>query len=145
MQPTKCWRSHSAKFLIKFNKTLVQDRCIFASKFDINAKRKRRIRLLLLHLLLLWFLSNLFIFHSVTLLCFCFIFHRTKVIQAFVCVFLGTRLDINKDTHQNTADYVNNSILAANVLIVAVNIVINVFEMREPTNSNSTKLIGVVK
>lgn len=75
-----------------------------------------------------------------------FIAHtHTKVIQAFVCVFLGARLDINKDSQQNTADYVNNSIVAINVLIVAVNIVINVFEMREPANSNSTRLTGVVK
>lgn len=54
-----------------------------------------------------------------------------QVIQGLLCVFLGTGLDINKEKDHNKANIANNVLLGLNVLIVAVNVIISAFEMRD--------------
>lgn len=51
--------------------------------------------------------------------------------QASLCILLGAVLNINKESDQTNADKANNITLVLNVVIVAVNIIINVFEMKD--------------
>lgn len=46
---------------------------------------------------------------------------------------LGTSLNINNEEDQTNAAKANNIILVVNMLIVVVNLVINVFEMKDPS------------
>lgn len=71
-----------------------------------------------------------------------------KVIQGIVCVLLGTTLNINKEDDHEKAAKANNVTLCLNILIVVVNLIINVFEMKDPneygnptTSSPATKLL----
>ncbi|KAI7815316.1 ninjurin, partial [Rhyzopertha dominica] len=49
-----------------------------------------------------------------------------QVVQASLCILLGAVLNINKESDQTNADKANNITLVLNVVIVAVNIIINV-------------------
>ncbi|CAH1998300.1 unnamed protein product [Acanthoscelides obtectus] len=57
-----------------------------------------------------------------------------QVLQAILCVLLGSRLDINKENHQENANKANNVILCLNILVMATNILISAFEMKESTD-----------
>ena len=46
---------------------------------------------------------------------------------------LGTCYDLNKESHQKGANLWNNILLALNLVTVAVNVIINVFEMSTST------------
>ncbi|XP_022910999.2 ninjurin-2 isoform X1 [Onthophagus taurus] len=54
-----------------------------------------------------------------------------QIIQAIVCVFVGSSININKAEEQDNANLANNSILALNILLVIVNVLIAGFEMKE--------------
>ncbi|GJQ80145.1 hypothetical protein Trydic_g23724 [Trypoxylus dichotomus] len=64
-----------------------------------------------------------------------------QLIQLLVCIVLGSKFNINKEDHQDTANIANNIILGLNALIVGVNIFISSFEMREnfADNNDNTK------
>ncbi|XP_028128102.1 ninjurin-A isoform X2 [Diabrotica virgifera virgifera] len=53
-----------------------------------------------------------------------------QVIQAALCVILGGSYDINKEHHQDNANKTNNIIMVVNIVIMAVNVIINSFEMK---------------
>lgn len=57
------------------------------------------------------------------------------MLQASLCVVLGTALDINKEKQQKIASVANEVVLVLNVLIVAVNVIINAFDMKESTDA----------
>ncbi|RZC34538.1 ninjurin-1, partial [Asbolus verrucosus] len=56
-----------------------------------------------------------------------------NVVQAILCVLLGTTLNLNKEDHQQSANRANNVILCINIILMAVNILISSFEMKEST------------
>lgn len=58
-----------------------------------------------------------------------------KVVQASLCIFLGSALDINNEDQQTHASRANDVVLVLNMLIVGVNIVINAFDMKESSDS----------
>lgn len=61
-----------------------------------------------------------------------------------LCLVLGSKLDINKENEQNTAERANHGVIAMNVLIVVVNVMISVFEMKEsnlPSETSKVKLL----
>ncbi|XP_050315873.1 ninjurin-2 isoform X1 [Anthonomus grandis grandis] len=67
-----------------------------------------------------------------------------QVIQACLCVLLGSALNINKEDHCPNANKANNIILCVNIVIMAVNVIIGTFEMKEgdpviPWFENATK------
>lgn len=67
-----------------------------------------------------------------------FFFHfYFKVLQASLCVFLGTSLNINKENQQISASRANDFVLVLNMLIVGVNIVLNAFDMKESSDSEA--------
>lgn len=68
---------------------------------------------------------------------FCFFFLPSKVLQASLCVVLGAVFNMNKEEDQNGADKTNDVVLVITILIVATNIVINAFEMKEVDDSAS--------
>lgn len=70
----------------------------------------------------------LFLFVIFWLLFFCF-----EVVQAGLCLILGAALNINKQHHWLNAQRANDIVLVLNIVIVAVNIVINAFDTRETT------------
>ncbi|XP_072383763.1 ninjurin-A-like isoform X2 [Diabrotica undecimpunctata] len=53
-----------------------------------------------------------------------------QVIQAVLCVILGGSYDINKEHHQDNANKTNNVVMVINIVIMAVNVIINSFEMK---------------
>ncbi|CAG9832507.1 unnamed protein product [Diabrotica balteata] len=53
-----------------------------------------------------------------------------QVIQAVLCVILGGSYDINKEHHQDNANKTNNVVMVINIVIMAVNVLINSFEMK---------------
>ncbi|VEN49077.1 unnamed protein product [Callosobruchus maculatus] len=57
-----------------------------------------------------------------------------QVLQAILCVLLGSKLDINKENHQDDANKANNIILCLNIVVMATNILISAFEMKEGTD-----------
>ncbi|KAJ8969458.1 hypothetical protein NQ317_008790 [Molorchus minor] len=60
-----------------------------------------------------------------------------NVIQACICILLGSSLNINKEGDHPNANKANNVILCANIVIMAVNILINAFEMKEAEQSKT--------
>lgn len=66
---------------------------------------------------------------------FCFVFLPSKVLQASLCVVLGTVFNMNKEEDQNGANKTNDVVLVTTILIVATNIIINAFEMKEADDS----------
>ncbi|XP_060528940.1 ninjurin-2-like isoform X2 [Cylas formicarius] len=54
-----------------------------------------------------------------------------QVLQACLCVVLGSALNINKEGHCDQANTANNFVLCVNIVIMAVNIVISTFEVKE--------------
>ncbi|XP_018563038.1 ninjurin-2 isoform X2 [Anoplophora glabripennis] len=54
-----------------------------------------------------------------------------QVAQACLCVILGTYLNINKEGDHPNASKANNLVLCVNIIIMAVNILISSFEMKE--------------
>lgn len=50
-----------------------------------------------------------------------------------LCLILGTALNINKEHHWINAQRANDIVLVLNVIIVAVNIIINAFDTRLTT------------
>ncbi|XP_018321547.1 ninjurin-2 isoform X2 [Agrilus planipennis] len=54
-----------------------------------------------------------------------------QVVQASMCLVLGSKYDLNKVKDHEASNWVNNLVLIANVLIVVVNLIIGVFEMQE--------------
>lgn len=58
-----------------------------------------------------------------------------KVLQASLCLLLGSGLNINKEDDQNKAQKANDVVLVLNVLIVAANVLISAFEMKETDDS----------
>lgn len=54
--------------------------------------------------------------------------HTTQVLQAVVCVVLALIFDINQVDHQKAAEIINNISLAIVIVIVAINVIINVFD-----------------
>uniref|UniRef100_V5FYP9 Ninjurin-2 n=1 Tax=Anoplophora glabripennis TaxID=217634 RepID=V5FYP9_ANOGL len=54
-----------------------------------------------------------------------------QVAQACLCVILGTYLNINKEGDHPNASKANNVVLCVNIIIMAVNILISSFEMKE--------------
>ncbi|XP_066263136.1 ninjurin-2-like isoform X3 [Euwallacea similis] len=58
-----------------------------------------------------------------------------QVGQACLCVLLGTALNINKEDHCPNANKANNIILCVNIAIMAVNVLISSFEMKEGTDA----------
>lgn len=84
---------------------------------------------------------------------FWFFLFNFKVIQASLCVFLGTSLNLNNESQQSTANNANDVVLVLNMLIVGANIVINAFDMKESSDTaaeaaaasgNMHKLLPVV-
>lgn len=62
-----------------------------------------------------------------------FIFAR-KVFQACLCVLLGVRLDINDEDNHHPANKANDVVLCINIIIMAINILINSFDMKDSDN-----------
>lgn len=56
------------------------------------------------------------------------------VLQACLCVLLEVRLDINDGDNQNHANKANDIVLCVNIVIMAMNVVINSFDMKESDN-----------
>ncbi|XP_056636458.1 ninjurin-1-like [Diorhabda sublineata] len=54
-----------------------------------------------------------------------------QVIQACFSVILASKLDINKEHQQENANKTNNVVLCLNIVIMAINILINVFAMKD--------------
>ncbi|CAH1181944.1 unnamed protein product [Phyllotreta striolata] len=65
-----------------------------------------------------------------------------QIVQACLCVILGVTLNINKDVHQENANKANNIVMCINILIMAVNVVINTFDMKDPDNSTGSTTIS---
>lgn len=66
-----------------------------------------------------------------------------KVLQASLCVFLGTSLNINNENQQISASRANDFVLVLNMLIVGANIVINAFDMKESSdNEEATRMLS---
>ncbi|XP_008193815.1 ninjurin-1 isoform X6 [Tribolium castaneum] len=57
-----------------------------------------------------------------------------QVFQAILCVLLGTTLNLNKEGDHKSADRANNVILCINIILMATNILISAFEMKEDSN-----------
>ncbi|KAL1493677.1 hypothetical protein ABEB36_009374 [Hypothenemus hampei] len=55
-----------------------------------------------------------------------------QVIQACLCVLLGSALNINKEEQCPNANRANNVTLCVNIAIMAVNVIIGSFEMKYP-------------
>jgi hypothetical protein len=55
------------------------------------------------------------------------------VVAAILCVILGTTLNLNKEGDHQNADRANNVVLCINIVLMAVNILISSFEMKEST------------
>ncbi|CAH1116696.1 unnamed protein product [Phaedon cochleariae] len=62
-----------------------------------------------------------------------------QVLQGCLCVVLGSRLNINKENDQTDANKANNVILCVNIVIMATNILINSFEMKDGDNVVTTE------
>ncbi|CAG9762015.1 unnamed protein product [Ceutorhynchus assimilis] len=54
-----------------------------------------------------------------------------QVVQACLCVMLGSALNINKEEHCPNANKANNIILCMNIVLMAVNVLIGTFEMKD--------------
>ncbi|XP_031329350.1 ninjurin-2 isoform X4 [Photinus pyralis] len=52
-----------------------------------------------------------------------------QTFQALLCIFLGARLNINKESHQDTANRTNNIVLCVNIVVFVVNIVLEAFNL----------------
>ncbi|KAJ8939090.1 hypothetical protein NQ314_011244 [Rhamnusium bicolor] len=57
------------------------------------------------------------------------------VIQACLCVLLGSSLDINKEEDHPHANRTNNIVMCVNIVIMAANVLISAFEMKESNAS----------
>ncbi|ENN78075.1 hypothetical protein YQE_05229, partial [Dendroctonus ponderosae] len=53
------------------------------------------------------------------------------IAQACLCVLLGSTLNINKEDHCPNANKANNTIMCINIVIMAINVLISSFEMKE--------------
>lgn len=58
-----------------------------------------------------------------------------QIVQACLCVVLGSAYNINKEGDCTTANKTNNIILCTNIGIMAVNVLINSFEMKEGSSN----------
>ncbi|XP_048523789.1 ninjurin-2 isoform X4 [Dendroctonus ponderosae] len=54
-----------------------------------------------------------------------------QIAQACLCVLLGSTLNINKEDHCPNANKANNTIMCINIVIMAINVLISSFEMKE--------------
>ncbi|KAJ3647306.1 hypothetical protein Zmor_019190 [Zophobas morio] len=54
-----------------------------------------------------------------------------QVVQAILCVVLGASLSLNNEDDHNSAEKANNVILCLNIVLMADNILISSFEMKE--------------
>lgn len=57
-----------------------------------------------------------------------------QVSQAILGAVLGSIYNINKKKDQKNANLVNNTLLATNIIIVALNVIISGFDLREKEN-----------
>ncbi|KAJ3637259.1 hypothetical protein MTP99_000733 [Tenebrio molitor] len=69
----------------------------------------------------------------ILMLCLISISIVLQVVAAILCVILGTTLNLNKEGDHQNADRANNVVLCINIVLMAVNILISSFEMKEST------------
>ncbi|XP_019881933.1 ninjurin-2 isoform X3 [Aethina tumida] len=67
-----------------------------------------------------------------------------QIIICCLCVMLGSWLNINKDSHCPRADQFNDVLLCLNVVLVAINVLISSFDMRNSSDTGNvvTNLIS---
>ncbi|KAL3285572.1 hypothetical protein HHI36_000102 [Cryptolaemus montrouzieri] len=53
-----------------------------------------------------------------------------QVLQGALCIFLGTKVDINDQDDHSKAEKANNYVVLINFLLVGVNVVINTFDIK---------------